>query len=123
LDAQDNSQRMLRLQRILADARQARPQTPASDGNSAQVHLASVPLDRIAQVTSELHARINAEIDDVDALAMQVLLNDYATAVAHLRAVARLAQHHVEAAAVPIDEARRFVRRQLKIQQARHGTS
>jgi hypothetical protein len=111
---------MLRLQQILADAKSGR--TPASrSGETTEAHLASVPLDRIAHLTSELQQRLDHDIDEVDALAMQLLLTDYAAAVAHLRAVARVAEQHVEKAAAPVDEARRFMRRQLKIH-SRHGT-
>jgi hypothetical protein len=50
---------------------------------------------------------------------MRVLLNDYITAVQHLRSVARAAEAQLEAASAPLTDVRRFVWRELKLQEAR----
>ena len=81
------------------------------DDDPAYAHLASVPLDRIQRLTAELQQRAGS---DVDAAALSLLSNDYTTAVTHLRAVARLAEERIAAAAGPIRDASKVVRRALK---------
>ena len=56
------------------------------------------------------HAREN----DVDAVAVRLLLNDYAAAVGHLRAFVAKAGERVDAAAVPLRPIRKFVWRGTK---------
>jgi hypothetical protein len=77
----------------------------------ADAHLASVPLDRIRRMTAELQQDSG---NDNNATTVSPLLNDYTTAVTHLRAVARLAEERIAAAAGPIRDASKVVRRALK---------
>jgi hypothetical protein len=79
------STRLSRLDRILSQAESS--PTRAGDSDAGQVHLASIPLERIRGLTIELQERSFAVQDDIDAITMRLLLNDYKTAVAHLRAV------------------------------------
>ena len=118
----DSAERLRRLEALLA---RTKPALGAADGDAEpeRAHLAIVPLERIREVTSELEGRPLHGGDAVDALTIQMLLNDYATAVAHLRAVVRLAESRVESASTTIDQVRRVVRRQLKVKPAKHGSS
>jgi hypothetical protein len=50
------------------------------------------------------------DIDDIDRLAMRLLLNDYTAAVGHLRAAMRLAEQRMADATLPIEEARLHVK-------------
>jgi hypothetical protein len=106
--------RLTRLLQILTQSRPVSAQSGPESPDAADVHLASVPLERIGQITRELENRAGEETDEIDALAMRLLLNDYVIAVAHLRAVARLAEQCVDAAWTPVDDARSLVRRHLK---------
>jgi hypothetical protein len=112
------AQRLLRLEEILAHSKFS---GVAVDGTTDRVkwHLDSVPLERIRQLTAELDARNGSVSDEIDAVAMRVLLNDYITAVQHLRSVARAAEAQLEAASAPLTDVRRFVWRELKLQEAR----
>jgi hypothetical protein len=49
---------------------------------------------------------------------MRLLLNDYITAIAHLRAVARVAASLVDGAAVPVERGNRILRLDEKRRQA-----
>jgi hypothetical protein len=112
------SQRLLRLEEILAQSR-----TPAvvadAVADPVKRHLESVPLERIRQLTAELEARGAGATDEIDAVVMRLLLTDYVAAVTHLRAVTRAAEAHMDAASGPIADVRQFVWRELKLQEAR----
>jgi hypothetical protein len=105
------AQRLQRLERILALAPTAISPSVESDSDGVQMSLRTLPLERIRQLTSEVSARSQAEIDAVDAVAIRVLLNDYRAAVSSLRAVARTAARRVAAASEPINRTRRFLLR------------
>jgi hypothetical protein len=79
------------------------------------VHLGRVPLGRIGRLTSELTRGGTGDIDDIDRVAMRILLSDYTAAVGHLRATARLAEQRLADAAVPIQETRLLIRRRDKL--------
>jgi hypothetical protein len=111
----DASQRLLRLEHILSQSKPAA--AAASDGDPVKVHLSSVATDRIRQVTAELTCRNGVDNDEIDMVAMRVLLNDYSAAVAHFRAVARAADEQIAAAAGPISDVRRFLWQQRKLQE------
>jgi hypothetical protein len=113
-DAEDSSRRLQRLAQILAESKVALASTTGRDADPGGFHLSSVPFERIGRLTSELGHRAAPDADDLDHLAMRLLLNDYTAAVAHLRATARLAEQRVAAAAVPIQETRRRIRLQAK---------
>jgi hypothetical protein len=101
LATRDNGRRML----LTFGAATKRGSDPAD------AHLASVPLDRIRRLTAELEQDGG---NDDNATTVSLLLNDYTTAVTHLRAVARLAEDRIAAAAGPIRDASKLVRRALK---------
>jgi hypothetical protein len=117
----DPSQRLRRLERILAEAK-APSAAAVNDCDAATARLASVPLERIRQITAELLRPSSTAGDDVDALTIRLLLNDYATAVTHLRAVVREAGERIDAAASPIKDTRRFLWRAEKLRTAASGT-
>jgi hypothetical protein len=83
----------------------------SGDDDRAYAHLANVPIDRIQRMTAELQQGAGG---DVDAATVSLLLNDYTAAFTHLRAVARLAEERIAAAAGPIRDASKLVRRALK---------
>jgi hypothetical protein len=100
--------RLIEIERILA---QTKFVGGASDsaGNPVAVHLADVPATRIREFTRILQQRPLEANDDIDALAMRLLLNDYIAAVSHLRAVARVAASLIDGAAAPVKEIHRFL--------------
>lgn len=115
MSARTPAERLQRLEQILASSTPARTLAPLDPRDAATTHLQAAPLERMRQITVELQARSDNGQDDVDALAMRLLLNDYATAVAHLRAVARDAGDRIEAAAAPLKETRRAIWRAEKV--------
>ena len=74
------------------------------------VHLAEVPEARIRVLTRMLQPQPTDGNDDIDVLAMRLLLNDYIAAVAHLRAVARVAASLVDGVATPVKQGHRLLR-------------
>jgi hypothetical protein len=109
-DAHDPSDRLARLERILAQRPAAETSNePVTD--AVQLNMRSLPTDRIRQLTSELQRRSHVESDTIDALEMRLLLNDYSTAVAHLRAIARITASRLATVAEPIRRAGRWVER------------
>jgi len=76
-----------------------------------ELWLAEFPAERLAGVTEELRRRTGAEVDEIDALAMRLLLNDYTAAVARLRAVIRATEQRLSAAAPEIKGAMRVLGR------------
>ena len=79
------SERIARLDQLLSQ-----PSPPILRGTAVDLRhavLVGVPLERIRALTTELQERCGATPDDVDALTMRMLLNDYRAAVAQLRAV------------------------------------
>jgi hypothetical protein len=103
--------RLTRLDRILSLS-QPPVARAAADTDPQQVHLASVPLERIQALTVELQERSAAETDEVDAVTMRLLLNDYKVAVGHLRAVANNVDARLRSAAQEIHDKRKAVRRE-----------
>ncbi len=112
--ARDPSSRLIELERILAESRIAVPSGDHEAGSVA-AHLAAVPVERLRKMTSSLRAGLNDGLDDVDALTMRLLLNDYALGVAHLRAIAKTAAARMDEAADLIREGQRFVHREQKL--------
>ena len=113
-DVEDSSRRLQRLAQILAESKVALASTTGRDADPAGFHLSSVPFERIGRLTSEMMQTAAPDVDDLDRLAMRLLLNDFTAGVAHLRATIRLVEQRVAAAAVPIQEARLRVRRREK---------
>jgi len=105
----DFASRLARLSFILNDA-SARRHAPASD--PVEQHLASLRLDRIQRLTREVEERTGLETDELDKVAMRLLLEEYASALVHLRAVAREGAKNVQAAPAALKDVRRFVEKQ-----------
>ena len=112
----DAPDRLTEIERLLAQTTYA---ATANDGaeNPVVGHLADVPAARIRELTRMLQQRSAEANDEIDVLAMRLLLNDYLTAIAHLRAVARVAASLVDGAAVPVEQADRFLRADEKRRQ------
>jgi hypothetical protein len=110
--SRDVEARLAHLEQILAQTTST--SSSGTDASAAGVHLASVPLERIRRLMNELRADGSRDIDDTEALIMRLLLNEYATAVAHLRAVAALAATVVDGAGPRMRDARRAVHRHTK---------
>ena len=117
---EDAPRRLLDLERILAQSKTQT--TSAEDADPVTLHLADVPADRIRRFTAELEAARDGD-DAVAAVTMRLLLNDYASAVAHLRAVARLAVGRIDVATTPIRECQKFFRREDKLDLKRAARS
>jgi hypothetical protein len=107
----DSTTRLANLETILAETTSGHTPAAAIGGNAADVHLNSVPAERIRRLTAELDDESREAPDAVDAIVMRLLLDEYTSAVAHLRAVARLAAARVDRAAAPLREARRAMHR------------
>ena len=115
------SQRLRRLEQILSGS-SAAPVAAVDERDAATRHMESLPLERIRQLT-ELVDQRSTEADEVDAVAMRLLLNDYAAAVGHLRAVTRDAGSRLDAAAGPVADVRRFLWRDEKLREALQQTT
>ena len=110
----DTSTRLALLERILAETTPGviGPDVPA--GDAVHAHLSSVPVERIRRLTAALHESSSASPDEVDAKVMRLLLSEYKTAVAHLRAVANEAASQVDGAGTLSRQARLTVHRYRK---------
>ena len=74
----------------------------------------STVFDRIARLTGQLQERVGLDPDAVDRLSVRLLLNDYLSALADLRALAAAAEEHLKTAERPLeDESCSRVRRHL----------
>ena len=111
--ARNPSQRLIELERILAQITPARASEDETAGSVA-AHLAGVPADRIRQLTSALQRGLKDTTDEIDVVTMRLLLNDYIVGVGHFRAIARTAASRMDKAAEIIGEGQRFVHREQK---------
>lgn len=116
------SQRVRLLDTVLAGSRDTLAAAVRSGLDPVELHLRSVPFERITQLTSILKDAESRAADEVDAIATQLLLTDYAAAVAHLRAVVRITAASLEAVPVSLKPARRFATRQAKRQAQRRSS-
>jgi len=105
----DLFERLREIERILAPG-EVVPAPGGGEVDAVALHLADVPSGRIRELTSTLRQRPAETLDEIDAVTMRLLLNDYAVAVAHLRAVARASAARIDAASIPVRESQRFVR-------------
>lgn len=110
----DASERLARLEQILSETSSASNATPADNTDAAHVHLDGVPTERIRHLTAELQETSSFELDESAAVVMKLLLNEYSSAVGHLRAVARIAAARVDGVTAHILEADRAVHRHIK---------
>ena len=113
------SARVARLDQLLSQS--SPPATRGADVDLQQVLLTGVPLERIRAVTVELQERADAPPDDLDALTMRMLLNDYKAAVAHLRAVATVVDARLHALGEELHHTRKVVRREEEMAMKRAG--
>lgn len=104
------AERLLQLDRILSHEGAA---SFSAEGDPVSLHLGAVPSERIRELTSFL-TRATGATDEIDVVAMRLLLNDYTSAVGHLRAVARSAANRIDGAAAPVREAQLFMKRDLR---------
>jgi|KBSSwiStaDraftv2_1062776.scaffolds.fasta_scaffold426088_2 hypothetical protein len=110
--ANDDAKRLLDLERILAQSRSG--ESTSGDADPVTLHIADVPVERIRRFTAELQGA-NGDRDEIAAVTTRLLLNDYTTAVAHLRAVARISVTRIESALEPIRQCQKFLRHEEKI--------
>jgi hypothetical protein len=82
------------------------------DADPVRVHLDSVPLERMRRLASELQQQSPDAADDLDSVMVRLLLNDYTAAIAHLRAVARLAEQNVASAGASIHGAKALLQQE-----------
>jgi predicted nucleotidyltransferase len=114
MSAEFLSERARVLDTVLAGSRDALASAVRSSVDPVELHLRSVPFERITRLTSILKDADMRTADEVDAIAMQLLLTDYAAAVAHLRAVVQMTATNLDAVPVSLKPARRFEARQAK---------
>lgn len=115
----DTSRRLTRLAQILSDAR---PYGEASVSDSAE-YLCRVRLQRMQHLTAHLDDRAGRDVDDVDAVAMRLLLDQYAGAVVHLRATAGESARMLADLAATVRTDRRLVDEQLEQQEKRFASA
>jgi hypothetical protein len=118
----DTTERLIELEQILARSKSATAVSREGEADPAGLHLAGVPSERIQRLTAELRASDGAD-DEISAIAARLLLNDYAAAVGHLRAVARLAVTRIEGAAAEIKSSEKAIRREHKMELKRSGAA
>jgi hypothetical protein len=112
--SRDTSERLARLQQILAQTSSGSNSGTADNADAAEVHLSSVLTERIRLLTTELQGIGSPGLDESDAVVVKLLLNEYSTAVGHLRAVARMAAATVDGVTAPMLEMERAVHRYIK---------
>ena len=105
----DASRRLAQLARILSDGR---PYSEASASDLAD-HLHRIRLNRIQGFTGQLDDGAGRGVDVVDAVAMRLVLDDFASVVAHLRTVARERATALGTLAAQLRADRRLVDEQL----------
>lgn len=105
----DDSTRLARLAGILNESS---PRRLAVSPDPVEQHLASVRLDRIQRLARESQERIGIEADELDRVAMRLLLEEYSSAIVHLRAVAHASATVMEGAPAALKDVRRFVEKQ-----------
>jgi len=110
--ARDDTNRLLELERILTETKTV---TSADAGlDPVDVHLGAVPAERIRELTSMLDDAHDGGHDSIDGLTMRLLLNDFTTAVGHLRAVAQVAAARIDEAAGPVRDSQSFLKREAR---------
>ena len=106
----DASRRLTQMARILSDAR---PHGDAPVSDSVE-HLYRVRLHRIQHLTAQLDDRAGRDVDDVDVVAMRLILDQYMGVVVHLRTAARESAKTLAGLAAAVRTERRRVEQQEK---------
>ena len=117
-------ERVRLLDNILASSRHSLTSAMRVDVAPAELHLRSIPFERIQQLTAVLKDGAAHADDDVDRLCARLLVTDYLAAVAHLRAVARIAAARIEKTPAALKRIRRYVEKeQARLQKRRASTA
>ena len=104
-----DSRRLLELERILASSQRTSTQPVAAGTDINDVLLGRVLIDRIRETTTLLSGPDGDGIDAADLVAMRLLLSDYVTAVAYVRAAtAAIEGRLARSAAVLKEDGRRI---------------
>ena len=106
-----DSDRLLGIEEILADSRRELDAMARSGSDAGMMLLSGAMTERLRKTTAELRRRPASQIDQIDAVTMRLVLTDYMTALAHLRAVTRLAEQRIISAAATLKGQVRFVER------------
>jgi len=75
--------------------------------------------ERLRTLTQHLHDRMETDADEVDSLAMRLLLDEYAAAVADLRATLRDEAAQVATAAAVVNDVRKLIGHRREQQEKR----
>jgi hypothetical protein len=107
------SERLSELERILAHDRRTLS-AGESSADPVALHLTEMPAERIRRFTHALGTPRGTAVDndEIDALTIRLLMNDFANAVGHLRAVANIAASLIDGAAKPIKDTQQFLKRE-----------
>ena len=105
------SDRLLRIEQILAESRRELDAMTRSGPDPAAAILSGAMTERLKNMTAEFKRYPATQLDRTDAVSMRLLLTDYMTALAHLRAVTRLAEQRLTSAAATLKGQVRFVER------------
>jgi hypothetical protein len=118
------TERLLELERILAHDRRT-PSGGEFSADAVAVHLTEMPAERIRRFTHALGTTPGSDVDNdaIDMLTIRLLMNDFANAVGHLRAVATIAASLVDEAATPVRETQRFLKREAWREEKRRARS
>ena len=109
------SERVRLLDNVLAGSRNTLATAVRTDLDPVELHLRSVPFERIKQLTAILRDGQTRAADEVDTISTHLLLADYVAAVARLRAVAQLTAERIDAVPAALKPARAFVNRRAKL--------
>jgi len=105
------SGRILELEGILAHDRRSLPARGESQTDPAALHLTEMPTERIRRFTHALGTTGgNLDNDTIDFLTIRLLLNDFTSAVGHLRAVANISASLIDTAAKSVREAQELMK-------------
>lgn len=107
-----SSRRLAQLVRIL-DETSPRGETSMDDPAD---HLRQLRLQRIQRLTAQLGEHAGHDADDVDAVAMRLVLDDYSHVLAHVRTVAAESAKMLEGLAASVRADRRRVDERLQQQ-------
>ena len=95
--------------------------TPAAD--AIDRHLARLRLDRVQQLTQHIERHSDRTGDQVDGIALRVLVHEYVTALAHLRAATQEAASRIEAVPPTIKDVRRCLQQEVDLQEKRPASA
>lgn len=115
----DASRRLAQLARVLSDARLHGDESAPDPAE----HLHRVHLQRIPRLTVQLDDRVGRDVDGIDAVAMRLLLDEYAAVIDHLRSAVRAHAQTLEGLAATLRTDRRRVHQQLERREQRFAST